>query len=182
MQASRWSERIEMRRRGKDRFFRGHPQSPIPLREQGTFEGLRYYPVDPSYRFELQLHEHEQKKMVRLKTTYGGERELLRWGEFRFKIGEEQCTLQAYRTDPSVERLFIPFRDGTSGLETSEKGRYLDLEPEIHRTPGRKWIVDFNEAYNPWCEYSDDFVCPFAPPQNWLKAPIRTGEKSFGPS
>jgi uncharacterized protein (DUF1684 family) len=168
-----------MKRNGKDRFFRDHPQSPIAPGDRGSFEGLRYYPVDPAYRYELRLHEYKEKNAVKVRTTHGGERELLLWGEFRFRIGGEDCSLQAFQTDPSQERLFIPFRDETSGLETYENGRYLDLEPEVHRTPEGRWILDFNEAYNPWCEYSDNFVCPHAPSQNWLRASVRAGEKSF---
>jgi uncharacterized protein (DUF1684 family) len=168
-----------MKRRGKDRFFRDHPQSPIPLPDRASFEGLIYYPLNPVYRFELQLHEHDVKRVVRVPTTHGGERELLLWGEFRFMIGEEPCTLQAFRNDPGTGRLFVPFRDGTSGVETYEKGRYLDLEPEIHRTSEGTWVLDFNEAYNPWCEYSNAYTCPFAPPENWLEVPVRAGERSF---
>jgi uncharacterized protein (DUF1684 family) len=178
---SRWAERLEMKRRGKDRFFRDSFQSPIPLRERSSFGGLRYYPLDPSYRFELELYEHRVKEVVTVEATHGGTRDLLRWGEFRFKLGEEGYTLQAYRTDTGTERLFVPFRDETSGKDTYTKGRYLDLEPEIHQTDEDVWILDFNEAYNPWCEYSEEFVCPFAPRENWLSTPIRSGEKSFSP-
>ena len=181
MRKSKWEKRLEMRRQGKDEHFRDHPQSPIAHQDRRTFEGLRYYPLDPAYRFELQLHDHEEKKSVRVEATHGGERFLQLWGEFRFRLGQEECTLQAYRLDSRRDQLFIPFRDGTSGLETYEKGRYLDLEPEIHRTPQGKWILDFNEAYNPWCEYSNEFICPFAPPENWLTTAIRSGEKSFSP-
>jgi uncharacterized protein (DUF1684 family) len=180
MRASRWAERLEMKRRGKDRFFRDHPQSPIPPRQRSSFEGLRYYPLDPSLHFDLDLHEYEEKKILRVEATHGGERELFRWGEFRFEVGKKEYTLQAYRTDPGSERLFVPFRDATSGSETYAKGRYLDLEPEVHRRADGRWVLDFNEAYNPWCEYSDDYVCPFAPKENWLDIPIEAGEKRFG--
>jgi uncharacterized protein (DUF1684 family) len=168
-----------MTRQGKDRFFRDSFQSPIPLQQRPTFQGLSYYPPDTSYRFELQLHVHEEKEVIRVEATHGGTRDLLRWGEFRFTLGEEACTLQAYRTGTGTERLFVPFRDETSGKETYAKGRYLDLEPEIHQTVDDRWILDFNEAYNPWCEYSDDYVCPFAPRENSLPIPIRAGERSF---
>ena len=179
MQTSTWAKRLEMKRQGKDRFFRDSPQSPIPLQERDSFGGLKYYPLDPSYRFELELQEHDEKQVVRVEATHGGTRDLLRWGEFRFNIGEEEFTLQAYRTDTGTERLFVPFRDETSGKETFGKGRYLDLEPEVHHTAEGHWVLDFNEAYNPWCEYSNAFVCPYAPPENWLTTPIRAGERSF---
>ena len=178
MTISRWMKRLEMKRRGKDKFFREHPQSPLGPEERETFEGLNYYPLYPGYRFELELHEHDEKRTVRLEATHGGARDLVQTGEFRLKIGDEACTLQAYQNDPNEMRLFVPFRDATSGVETYNKGRYLDLEPEIYRTTEGKWILDFNEAYNPWCEYSEGFICPFAPSENWLKVPVRAGEKS----
>ena len=75
------------------------------------------------------------------------------WGEFRFRIGDSECTLQAYKSDPYEERLFIPFKDATSGKETYGAGRYLDYQGE--RTPEGKWILDLNRAYNPWCAYRE---------------------------
>ncbi|HEV7665379.1 MAG TPA: hypothetical protein VGQ62_17745, partial [Chloroflexota bacterium] len=36
----------------KDVLFRDHPQSPIPWPERPTFDGLRYWPYDPSARVE----------------------------------------------------------------------------------------------------------------------------------
>lgn len=179
MSMSRWKKRLEMIRKGKDRFFRENLQSPLASGERAGFEGLIYYPIDSDYRFKVELHEHDKKEPVSLEATQGGERVVLHLGEFRFEIGDVECTLQVYKTDPTEPRLFVPFRDATSGIETYQKGRYLDLDPEIHRTIEGKWILDFNEAYNPWCEYSDGFICPFAPPENWLNVPVRAGEKSY---
>ena len=111
--------------------------------------------------------------------TKGEEQEFIRWGEFRFKVGNKELVLQAYKSNPEEETLFVPFRDATSGKETYGAGRYLDLAPEKNRTPDGKWILDFNRAYNPWCVYSEMYTCPFVPPENWLEAPIRVGEKNY---
>ena len=156
-----------------------HGQSPIPLEERVKFRGLEYYPPNADYRFELELHEHSDKKLLQIEDTSGNIRDFLRWAEFRFKVGAEECTLQAYKRDPREERLFIPFKDTTSGKETYGAGRYIDLEYERDHTPNGKWILDFNKAYNPWCAYSKNYVCPFVPLENWLKSAIRAGEKSY---
>ncbi|MBA7567111.1 hypothetical protein ES708_08811 [subsurface metagenome] len=111
--------------------------------------------------------------------TKGNEQDFLRWGEFRFKIGGKEQTLQAYRSNPQEEMLFVPFRDATSGKETYGAGRYLDLEPERDRTADGKWILDFNKAYNPWCVYSEVYTCPFVPIGNWLEVSIQAGEKNY---
>jgi uncharacterized protein (DUF1684 family) len=39
--------------------------------------------------------------------------------------------------------------------------------------------IDFNYAYNPNCAYDPAWSCPLPPAENWLKVPIRAGEKSF---
>lgn len=177
MEISRWKRRIETERKQKDMFFAGHFQSPIPVEERSKFKGLNYYPPDPDYYFELELHQHSQKKGLKIEDTKGNVRNFIRWGEFRFKVGNEACKLQAYKSDLREERLFIPFRDATSGKQTYGAGRYLDLSPEEHLTAAGKWILDFNRAYNPWCAYNQNYACPFVPPENWLKVEILAGEK-----
>jgi uncharacterized protein (DUF1684 family) len=176
---SDWKERLEREREEKDKFFAVHWQSPIPPEERAKFRGLEYYPPNADYRFELELHEHSDKKRLQIEDTGGNMRDFLRWGEFRFKVGDEECTLQAYKSDPREELLFIPFKDATSGKETYGAGRYIDREYERDCTPEGRWILDFNKAYNPWCAYSKNYVCPFVPPENWLKVAIRAGEKKL---
>jgi len=151
----------------------------MSLQDRRAFQGLAYWPPDPEYRFELELHEYDEKEAIGVADTGGQQRSLLRWGEFRFQLAGRQCTLQAYRSDAAEERLFVPFRDQTSGKESYGAGRYLDLEADAHLTEDGRWIVDFNDAYNPWCAYSEDYVCPFVPPENWLEVPVRAGEKQY---
>jgi uncharacterized protein (DUF1684 family) len=179
MEISEWKEMIQNEREQKDIFFSSHYQSPIPFEDRQQFKGLDYYSPDPDFRFELELHEHEEKKVLKIEDTQGNEREFLRWGEFRFKIVDKVSTLQAYKGNPHEERLFVPFRDKTSGKETYGAGRYIDLDYEQHHTPQGKWILDFNKAYNPWCAYSDAYACPFVDPENWLKVAVRAGEKKY---
>jgi len=178
METSEWIEHLKRERKGKDTFFRVHPHSPIPFEELRIFKGLDYYRIDPDYRFELKLHEHEKKNIVKMLDTKGNEREFLRWGEFRFKINGKECIIQAFKSDPKEDRLFILFRDSTSGKETYGAGRYLDLEPGRHLTD-EKWILDFNQAYNPWCAYNEKYACPLVPQENCLDVAILAGEKKY---
>jgi len=179
MEISEWEANLERARGRKDTFFAQHWQSPIPARDRLRFKGLEYYPPDPSYRFELEIHEHPEKQAMRMAYTKGNEQDFLRWGEFRFKIDGKEQALQAYRSNPQEEMLFVPFRDATSGKETYGAGRYLDLEPERDHTAEGKWILDFNKAYNPWCVYSEAYTCPFVPMGNWLEVSIQAGEKNY---
>ena len=175
---SGWTERIEEEREFKTGFFAAHPQSPIPPEERKEFKGLNYYPPKLDYRFELELNEHQDKKRIKMAYTKGGEQEFLQWGTFKFEIAGIKLELQAYKSDPNEERLFVPFKDTTNGKETYGAGRYIDLD-ERHKTSEGKWILDFNKAYNPWCAYSEKYTCPFVRPENWITEPIRAGEKKY---
>jgi uncharacterized protein (DUF1684 family) len=174
-----WKTALQEEREAKDDYFGSNPHSPIPPEDSASFDGLAYYPPDEAYRFELPLHEHEDKATVTVGTSTGGEQDYLRWGAFRFAVDGETVTLQAYKADPQDDRLWVPFRDETSGEQTYGAGRYLDLEPESHRTDDDAWILDFNEAYNPTCAYSDNYECPLPPTENWLDVAIEAGEKAY---
>jgi len=178
MELLEWKEKIINEREQKDIFFKRHAQSPIPFEYREHFKKLQYYPVNQNLRFELKLYEHADKETIQIEDTKGVIRQFIRWGEFRFKVENEQCTLQAYKSNPYEERLFIPFRDSTNGKETYGAGRYIDLDSS-DRTENGDWILDFNKAYSPWCAYSENYACPFVPPENWLKIPIYAGEKNI---
>jgi len=177
--ATDWREQVRREREQKDEFFGGGRRSPIPEEERADFGGLNYYPVDEDYRFVLELHEYDQKERVTVSTSTDGEHEYLRWGEFRFTVDGEQVTLQVYRSDPHDDHLWVPFRDATSGQETYGAGRYIDLDPNEHRTDDGRWVLDLNQAYNPTCAYADMYECPLPPGENWLDVPVEAGEKSY---
>ena len=180
MNEEKYHEHIEEQRKRKEEYFANGEHSPIPPDQRGEdFPGLEYFPPDPSYRFELPLSEHEEKETVTVGTSADGEQEYLRWGEFEFTIDGEECTLQAYKGDPSEDRLWVPFRDETNGEETYGAGRYIDLEEDHHRTDSDEWILDFNLAYNPTCAYNEAYECPLIPMENWLDCRIEAGEKDY---
>jgi uncharacterized protein (DUF1684 family) len=41
-------------------------------------------------------------------------------------------------------------------------------------------VVDFNDAYDPFCAYSDSYSCPLPPPENWLAFRIEASEQLDG--
>ena len=72
-----------------------------------------------------------------------------------------------------MSRVFLPFSDATSGKDTYEAGRFLELD----RTATGVYVIDFNQAYNPYCAYNASFDCPLPPRSNRLTIPILAGEK-----
>lgn len=173
-----WKEKIEQDRTEKDKYLSTDDKSPIPVLERLVFAGLNYFPPDKKFSFQLELRLHEEKAVIVVKDSKGNDRRYIRWGEFRFIVAGEKCILQAYKSDASEERLFVPFKDLTSGSETYGAGRYLDMEQKECFSDG-KWSLDFNEAFNPYCAYSHNYACPLVPPENWLGVRIEAGEKSY---
>ncbi len=54
-----------------------------------------------------------------------------------------------------------------------------DAISTIEAMPDGKVLIDFNRAYNPFCQFNEKYTCPFAPEENWLDIAIRAGEKRF---
>jgi uncharacterized protein (DUF1684 family) len=168
----RHHELIEFRRQ-KDAFFGRDQRSPIPERERAGFTGLSYYPPNDDLVYTLRP-EPGDGEPIRIGTSDGQVREYHRSAIARFEVDGEEATL-ALLTTPHHPGFFLPFRDATSGTDTYGAGRYLDLEPN----PDGTVTIDFNLAYNPSCAYDDAYSCPLPPPENWLRVPIRAGEKAY---
>lgn len=164
---------IESHRAEKDKFFGKHPQSPLNHHVQAKFNGLDYYPVDEKFYFELPLQEYDDVEVFEMDTSTGDIREYARIGYLEFDIDGEKSKINVYKPIQG-DHYFVPFRDKTSGKETYGAGRYLD--PQVH---DGNFILDFNQAYNPFCAYNENYTCPLPPVENWLDIPIYAGEKSF---
>ncbi len=172
---------LGLQRKEKDYYFQTDPDSPIPPEVRGRMKGLEYFPPDLKYRLPVQLTKLPAPEPVTLATSKGIPRPMVRYGAFDFSIDGVKQRLYAYKSAPQPGHhheeasLFVPFRDATSGKESYGAARYLDLD----EVPSGAYVLDFNLAYNPYCAYSDDYVCPFPPRENWLAVPIRAGEKAF---
>ncbi|MBI4853098.1 MAG: DUF1684 domain-containing protein [Acidobacteria bacterium] len=169
---------IEYSRKQKDRILKLSPDSPIPKVEKGNFEGLKYFPVDLKYRIEAKLEKYSTNEKIKMLTSTGTQDEYIRYAAVKFIIDNTEHSLDAFKsvsTDVDPNRLFIPFRDMTSGKESYGAGRYLELEEDGKGS----YTIDFNLAYSPYCAYNTDYSCPLPPTQNTLKIAINAGEKKY---
>ena len=89
---SDWKEGLERERAQKDKSFAVHGQSPIPPGERAKFKGLEYYPPDVDYRFELELHEHDDKKLLQIDVCPFVPQE--NWLKMAIRAGEESYHLK----------------------------------------------------------------------------------------
>lgn len=161
-----------------DAFMAQHPQSPLDPMQQADFTGLSYYDPDPAFIFEAEVTLFPaDEPVVEMETSTGDVRPYRRWGRFTFTVEGQAAGLTIYSDGHGF---FLPFKDATNGRETYGAGRYLDDErPGLEQVSHNKIRVDFNFAYNPYCAYQMNYSCPLPPAENWLKVPIRAGEKDF---
>ncbi len=93
-------------------------------------------------------------------------------GYVAFGLRGTTFRLNASRLEDS--RLFLTFKDQTSGTTTYPSGRYLYTEAV--REDGHLWL-DFNRAYNPPCAFTEYATCGFPPKENMLEIVVEAGER-----
>jgi uncharacterized protein len=164
----------------RDELFGTHSQSAIPAGERASFRGLRYFPENPDAIVEAVLRPADGEIDI---DTGGpdGAVHYERAGILRTPFGE----LSLWWIAAYGGGLFLPVRDGTCGHGTYGGGRYLT--DTVKGTYGRglqtlgadRVRLDFNYLYNPSCAYDDAWLCPLAPPENRVTAPIEAGELTY---
>jgi uncharacterized protein (DUF1684 family) len=170
-------EKVKAFRRERDRFFKEDNRSPLKESDRKRFKGLLYYPIDLKYAMigSIGKYPAEPKPLyVTLPTNREVGKKYVQYGRFKFKWEDREYALQIYRPLGGGE-FFLPFKDKTSGTETYSKGRYLYLEI----IPDGRVLIDFNRAYNPFCQFNEKYTCPFASEENELSISIRAGEKRY---
>ncbi len=146
--------------------------------EMQSFEHLLYFPPDRSYAVDAKLVVHPDPEKIEIPTTRNLIKTFYKYAAIEFEMdGEKQqlAALKSELTGAGSEGLFIAFRDVTTGRETYGAGRYLQIEePE-----SESFVLDFNRAFNPLCNYSDAYNCTLPPHENHMKVAIRAGEKTY---
>jgi uncharacterized protein len=140
-----------------------------------AYKGLKYFPADLSFRYELALTPNPRPETVTVLSTRGNQRRATRVGWFDFSVEGKPARLEALRLlEPGVgeDDLGIFFRDATTGRESYALGRYVDVK----KLASGRYLLDFNTAYNPACAFSDHYNCPIPPRENVLPMAIRAGE------
>lgn len=156
-----------------DRFALRVKDNRNPARE--AFSGLNWFPVDESWRIKARFEPNRTTTAVVLDTIVGEQETLESPGDVVFKRGDKSYRLQAVREG---DRLWIVFRDGTSGRLTHPNARQLYAD-----APDKDGVVilDFNKAINLPCAFTPYATCPIPPRRNRLDLPITAGEQKYPP-
>ena len=159
----------------KDTFYKTSPQSPLSPEQKKSFSGLRYFDENPALRFTVPIERDSNPQSVQMATSMGHVAQFIHFGSVRFMVNGQPQVLQLYQGEGQDE-LFLPFMDATTGNETYGAGRYLDVAERLDGTV----VLDFNNAYNPYCAYdSTKWSCPLPPRENRLMVRLEAGEKAY---
>jgi uncharacterized protein (DUF1684 family) len=168
-------------RAGRDELFREHPQTPLPAEDPLRERGVPYWPYDPALRWSLPLEPAEQPRQRVLDTGADGSTRLRQVGWISLPA-PYTARLAVWWLDQYGGGLFLPVRDATAGHSSYGGGRYLldtakgaDLGGD-----GTSLVIDLNFLYHPSCRYDPRWVCPLAPAENIVPAPIHAGERLNG--
>ena len=157
--------------------FENTSSSLLQTKAKKTFKGIHFFPVDAKYAVNARFVRTPQEKPFQMSTSSGMRTTYVKYAEAFFVIDKKEYKLNIYQSQELLKSeeykdyLFIPFTDATSGNETYEGGRYIDLNiPTSDHI-----LINFNKAYHPYCAYTDGYNCPIPPQENTLPVKIEAG-------
>jgi uncharacterized protein len=138
-----------------------------------TFAGFTWYPIDPAYRVTARFHRDPAPRDVKVPSLAGDDQVYTTEGTLEFTLHGERLRMRPMTTRPG--RLFLVFRDATSGRDTYGVARFLYADLQSDDTA----VLDFNQAYNPPCAFNPHTTCPLPLPENRLTIPVEAGELDY---
>jgi uncharacterized protein (DUF1684 family) len=168
-------------RSGRDAIIAIDEDKPFAAADIASFKGLFYYPIDCKAVFNGKLHKLDPMKVISVETSKGGTVSVYDYGIVDVNIGGEDYSLRVYQNIDipdfaGAETVFIPIKDNSSGNTTFDNGRYLIIQPPAS---GKKVVLDFNMATNPWENYNSSYSTILVPAENVIMAPVATGERKY---
>lgn len=160
--------------------YRDSVHSPLSKEDRLKFKEHQFFDPYQKYCVVADFVRTPEEKPFEMKTSTDRRPLYVKYGEIHFTLNGKKHKLSVYQNmsllnDPKYrDYLFLPFKDLTSGKETYGGGRFIDLTIPA----GKRMIVDFNKAYNPYCAYSHAYSCPVPPPENFLDTEVKAGIKA----
>jgi uncharacterized protein (DUF1684 family) len=158
----------------RDALFAQHPDSPLLPEDRARFKGAPFAPYDPALRWELPV-EPVSSERREVPTITDGMVPFERVGLVQLP---ELGSLDVWWLDSYGGGIFVPVKDANPA--TYGGGRYLidTVKGADLGGSGDRLVIDLNFAYNPSCAYNPAWMCPLAPPTNFLDAVVNAGELS----
>lgn len=162
--------------------YKDKKDSPLTKKDRRKFKEHDFFAVDLNYRVLATIELTPKSDTFGMKTSTERKPLYRQYGLAHFTINGVKCQLSIYQNikysqiEGHENSLFLLFNDQTNGQETYGGGRYIDLE----MTESDTMVIDFNQAYNPYCHYNSKYSCPIPPAENNMTIPIKAGIKAYG--
>jgi uncharacterized protein len=161
--------------------FKDVTTSPLSASDLKVFKNLNFFELDSTFVVTGVLKRTPNAEFFEMKTTTNRLSRERVFGIITVNLQNKRYRLNVYQGEENMQSLgnkdylFLPFIDDTNGEESYAGGRYIDLRiPE-----GDSIVIDFNKAYNPYCDYNTKFSCPIVPRENYIDIPVKAGLKKF---
>lgn len=161
-------------REEKHKFFKESEGSPF-VQKKITYEPVTFFPPNPTFKVNAKLEKLTSRETVSIANSDGSNIKYLKFARATFKLNKKEYSLLVLKALGFGNQYLTAFIDETSGETTYGGGRYLDLA--VGKSD--KVEIDFNKAYNPYCAYSAEYLCPLPPRENFIEVAIEAGEKDY---
>ncbi len=131
---------------------------------------VAWFPAAAGWRVPATFEPARDDERLAVVNVLGDVSEVPVAGRLVFDLAGQRCRLVATQAG---ERLFVNFRDATSGHTTYGAGRFLMVDAPLD---GRTEI-DFGRAYHPPCAHTPYATCPLPPLENRLPVAVTAGER-----
>jgi hypothetical protein len=139
------------------------------------FKGLEYFPARADWHIQAHFEPYVPEHHIPIVNILGMQEDMTSPGAIVFERDGRTWRLDAILEAPGDKELFVMFSDATSGKQTYGAGRFLYVALPAADRIG----VDFNEAFNPPCAFTDFATCPLPPQQNQLTLVVDAGELKY---
>lgn len=164
--------------------FSNKEESPLTDKDFKTFSSLAFFDINKEFRVLADFKRTPNETPFEMLTTTSRLAKYVKYGEAHFLINEKPFVLSIYKNASAKikpeykNHLFLPFTDLTNNEESYAGGRFIDLSLD-DITKDNKIVINFNEAYNPYCAYNHKYSCPIPPKENHLDTKINAGVKKY---
>ena len=158
-------------------------KSPLTIKDRSKFKGLDFFKYDADYKVTATLALTPEAKVFQMKTSTTRLPEYVKYGVLSFNLKGKGYQLNIYQNIGLKEKegyedyLFLPFLDNTNGLTTYGGGRYIECR--MPKEGVHVMTINFNEAFNPYCAYSERYSCPIVPSNDYIPLKIEAGVKAY---
>jgi uncharacterized protein (DUF1684 family) len=145
-----------------------------PIKSIKDTSKIAYFEANPSFKVISNFTAFDSGKTFKIQMTDSTFLEIKSAGKAKFKLNDKEFEVIIFDEE---DHFLLPFRDETNGRQTYGGGRYINI-PKSNLL-NDELEIDFNDAHNFYCAYSEKFVCPIPPKENALQFPITAGEMNF---